>query len=382
MPTRRTFAAAGAALFLSKPAWAWSEQPRAPQAPADGRDPPLTRASLEALKAQCSTPALAAAAQRRGAATKLWATGLRMAGADAKVTSRDAWHIGSISKSFLATLAGRLVDQGRLRWDDTLGAALAQDFPNMPAPFRDATLIHLMSHRAGFIDNLPLDQMRAFDISPDPERTQRHAFLQSAFALPPVAMLGAKTVYSNVGYVAAAAMIEARTGASWETLMRREVFEPLNLRSAGFGPPGRAGILEEPVGHGEFFGQPYRPHPLGQPNSDLPLVMAPAGRIHLNLGDLITYLAAHRDQTPLLAAATWRVLHTPHSDGEYALGWNTWPDGSYTHDGGNLLWYAIASFNPKTGIAATAAANDGGATVFGPVGEAVRQAIVAVRGVG
>lgn len=374
MLTRRMVFAAGAVALTPALGWAADASPLPPQAPGDAPQPPLTPAALETLRKDSGAPALGAAAQQRGGRTRTWVTGLRMAGAEVAVTPDDQWHLGSISKSFLATLIGRLVDQRRLAWEDRLGTVLAADHPAMPAPYRDATFLHLLSHRAGFADNLLYPVMGAFDASPDDERTQRRAFLEKAFALPPVAALGAKTQYSNIGYVAAAAMVEARTGKTWQALMASEVFRPLRLMSAGFGPPGRAGALIQPVGHG--LGG--RPHPLGKPNADLPLVIGPAGRIHMTLTDLITYLAAHRDRAALLRPATWDVLHTPHFDGEYALGWNTWPDGSFTHDGGNLLWYAVAGFNPKAGWAAAAAANDGRPSAWNSVGQAVRQARTSV----
>jgi len=376
MLTRRMMLTTAGALSLS-PAmgWAAATAPVSPQAPGDAGQPALTQDGLEALRNVHGAPALAAAAQQRGGKTRVWATGLRMAGDPTPVTPDDQWHLGSISKSFLAMLVGRLVEQRRLSWDDRLGAALADDHPAMPPAYRDATFLHLLSHRAGFADNLLYPVMGAFDVSKDDERTQRRAFLDKAFALPPVGPVGATTLYSNVGYVAAAAMVEARTGKTWQALMAREVFAPLGLRSAGFGPPGRVGALLQPVGHGPA---PGRPHRLGEPHDDLPLVIGPAGRIHMTLADLVTYLAAHRDRTTLLKPATWDVLHTPHFDGEYALGWNTWPDGSLTHDGSNLLWYAVAGFNPRTGWAAAAAANDGRPSVGNDVGQAVREARASV----
>jgi CubicO group peptidase (beta-lactamase class C family) len=375
MITRRTAIAAVAALLESRAGRAAEPTLISPQAPGDATEPPLTQASLEASKTKSGAPALAAAGQRRGGRIKVWATGLRMAGAATPVTPNDQWHLGSISKSFLATLVGRLVDQRRLAWDDRLGPALAAEYPQIPTPYRDATFLHLLSHRAGFADNLLYPAMGAFDRSMADERTQRQVLLEKAFALAPLAPIGAKTQYSNLGYVAAAAMIEARTGKTWQALMAREVFGPLRLESAGFGPPGRAGALLQPVGHGPVSVQA---HPLGQPNSDLPLVIGPAGRIHMSLPDLVTYLAAHRDRTRLLRPATCEVLHTPHFDGEYALGWNTWPDGSFTHDGGNLLWYAVAGFNLKSGLAAAAAANDGRPSVWPYVGQAARAAKASV----
>jgi len=373
MLTRRMVVAAGAlalgpglALAADPPPY-----PVSPQSPGDQGQPPLTAARLAQLRDAHGAPAMAAGAQQRGGKAKVWASGLRMVGDPTPVTPDDQWHLGSISKSILATLVGRLVEQGRIKWDDRLGAVLATEHPAMPAPYADATILHLLSHRGGFSDVPLYPVLGALDASREDERTQRRTLLGKAFAAPPVV---ATTLYSNTGYVAAAAMIEARTGQTWQALMTKEVFTPLKFRSAGFGPPGRPGALDQPVGHGAAL-QPHRP---GEPHDDLPLVIGPAGRVHMNLADLITYLAAHRDRTRLLTPRTWDMLHTPHFDGEYALGWNTWPDGSLTHDGGNLLWYAVAGFNPKAGWAAAAATNDGPPTVWGDVGQAAREARAAV----
>ena len=65
-------------------------------------------------------------------------------------------------------------------------------------------------------------------------------------AYPP----GEKYAYSNVGYTIAGAMAEKATGATWEDLVKREVFEPLELTGAGFGPPKSPDeTLEQPRGH-------------------------------------------------------------------------------------------------------------------------------------
>src|SRR5690349_5523704 len=135
MITRRSVVTAAAALLGSRPAWSAEPAPLPPQAPGDGAQPPLTDAGLEALRRRNG----AAAAQRRGGRTRTWATGVRMTGAEAAVTPNDQWHLGSISKSFLATLVARLADQRRLAWDDRLGEALAAEHRAIPTPYRDAT---------------------------------------------------------------------------------------------------------------------------------------------------------------------------------------------------------------------------------------------------
>lgn len=321
--------------------------------------PPLTSDSLARLRLQANAPALAAAAQRRGASTRLWADGVRMLGSDVSVTTGDQWHLGSVSKSMLATVVARLVEAGRLTWDDTLGEVLGAEQPGMSPGYRGATFRHLLSHRAGLIDNPPLEAMQTFARSVESAAVQRKSYLAEALSIRPSSGLGASTTYSNVGYVAAAAMMETRTGEPWRELMRRYLFQPLDLTSAGFGAPGRPGALDEPVGHGSFFGTPYQAHPPGDPNSDLPDVMAPAGAVHMDLADLITYLSAHRDRTGLLREASWKTLQEPPFGGNYALGWWVGAGGSLWHSGSDLLWYAEASVDRQSGVVAAAVANDG-----------------------
>jgi Beta-lactamase len=102
-----------------------------------------------------------------------------------------------------------------------------------------------------------------------------------------------------------------------------------------------------------------RAYRIGDGVTDNPVVLGPAGTIHMNLADLLTYLAAHRDGASFLSARSWRTLHTPPFGGDYAMGWVVRPDGYLWHNGSNTLWYAEAEFNNTSGVAAAAAANDG-----------------------
>ena len=93
--------------------------------------------------------------------------------------------------------------------------------------------------------------------------------------------------------------------------------------------------------------------------NDNPTALGPAGRVHMSVGDMLTYLAAHRDQPEsFLKPDSWAKLHTPPFGGDYALGWIVKGDGTLWHNGSNTVWYGEVLFNPKTGIAAAACAND------------------------
>jgi CubicO group peptidase (beta-lactamase class C family) len=159
-------------------------------------------------------------------------------------------------------------------------------------------------------------------------------------------------LYSNVDYVVAGLMLETVVGQPWETLIANHVFAPLGIKSFGFGPPGLPGSIDQPQGH-----EPDRTG-LKPTRSDIPESMAPAGRVHMSLDDLLIYLQAHRDRlATFLHAASWRTLHTPPFGGDYALGWSVSPGGVLRHGGTNQKWKAEVLVDSRAGLVCCSAAN-------------------------
>ena len=340
---------------------------------------PLTPELLEQLRQTSGSPALGAAAQRRGGQILAWASGLRRLGAADKIGREDRWHLGSITKSMTATLVGRLIEAGQLNWDDTVEALLGDMAPDMRPEYRAVTLRHLASHRSGLPGNIPTEQLLQFSRENADPRDERIAYARLALAMPPRGPMGTTFEYSNSGYVVLGVIIERRVGKSWEATIGERLFEPLKLSSAGFGAPDRAGAAQ-PSGHAAGPDGALRAFPASGPISDNPAVIGPAGRVHMTLQDLITYLAAHRDQAPLLTSETWKTLHTPPFGGDYAMGWGVRPNGVLWHNGSNTLWCAMAAFHPSQGVASAAAAIDGRVALVEPVVErAVQDGFLAAR---
>ncbi|QPH53473.1 serine hydrolase domain-containing protein [Pontivivens ytuae] len=274
--------------------------------------------------------------------------GSRRLGTDAPVEEGDAWHLGSITKSATATLAARLIADGRLSADTPLSAAL----PDAPDAYADVMLAELLSHRSGLPANvgfLTALRLQGIDAERDPVADrQRYATVILGKERGP----RGEFLYSNAGYVLAALMMERLTGTPYETLLRDEILTPLGLTSAGFGPPP---AIE---GHrGGLFGV----RPAGQgAGADNPPVLNPAGRLHMSGPDLMTYLRAHLDRDPdYLPPALWDWLHIPPEGDDYAMGWVVHESGALVHDGSNTFWYAIAAFWPGTDRALILATNDG-----------------------
>jgi CubicO group peptidase (beta-lactamase class C family) len=92
---------------------------------------------------------------------------------------------------------------------------------------------------------------------PGAPRDQRWAYVAMFLREKPENPPGSRYVYANAGYAALGAIAERITDTAWETLLARRVFEPLGMRSAGFGAMGTPGKIEQPWQHRE--GKPPAP---------------------------------------------------------------------------------------------------------------------------
>jgi CubicO group peptidase (beta-lactamase class C family) len=316
---------------------------------------PLTQAGLAAFRAQSGTPALGAAWNRIGMPTGILVDGVRSAAGGAAVTANDKWHLGSMTKSMTAILVARLVAAGVMNWSDTVGHLLGALIPGIDPAYAKVSLLHLLCHRSGLPGDIPLEAIGRFSRKdgPDP-RAERLSYAAVALALPPKARAGDEMIYANNGYIVVGAMLEQRMGKPWEALIADQLFGPLSLTSAGFGPPGIQGATDQPLGH--LINTVGTRVPIFNDN---PVALGPAGRVHLSLADLIRYLSAHRDRPAgFLAPEHWSKLHTPLFGGTYALGWFVGPEGALWHNGSNSLWYAEGGIDRAHGVVSAFVSND------------------------
>jgi CubicO group peptidase (beta-lactamase class C family) len=156
-------------------------------------------------------------------------------------------------------------------------------------------------------------------------------------------------IYSNQGYSIIGAMLEKLTGTPWEKLITDRLFKPLHLDTAGFGPPGTPGLVDEPWGHARR-GQKMVPL-----QEDNPPSIGPGGTVHCSLDDLARYTIFQMDKEQkagLIQPATLVRLHTPPHESNYACGWivlvRGWADGKVLmHNGSNTMWYVVMWLAPE-----------------------------------
>ena len=308
---------------------------------------PTLASRLEALRTEANLPAVAGATFSSSSVSDVTAIGRRKEGDETPVAAGDLWHIGSITKSFTSLLIARHVERGEMAWTTTLGELAG---PPRAGKFASVTLSQLLSHRAGLPANVSPAMMPAVMEGAPTVEVQRQRILDAALAGDPAATAGTAFAYSNLGYIIAGALIEAKTKKSWDELVREEVLAPLKLTSAGMGAPGVRDVVSQPRGHRRAADgtlTPLEPGPL----SDNPPYLGPAGRLHMTMGDLARWGQAHlrgeRGLDGIVRAETFKRLHQPES-GAYAMGWVSRPTATgrvIWHNGSNTMWYAIVAFD-------------------------------------
>ncbi len=327
-------------------------------APAQGQraDAELS-AELQRLREEHRLPGMVAATLYQGRIVRIGVAGVRKVGSPEKMEIGDQIHLGSCTKAMTATLLGTLVDQGRLQWSERLDQALPQMADAMHVDYRGVTVEQLLRHRAG----LPKDDQRMFTLDAKLSETQmRRKLFEMVLANKPLHPPGSTFHYSNLGYMLAGLIAEEKTGQPWESLMRQRLFRPLGMSSAGFGPPGTAGLVDQPWGHRRLPLLGHRPL-----QADNPLVLGPAGRVHASISDWGRFLALHLNHPPrLLHPATLQRLHQPADGQSYAFGWGvhqrSWAGGNaLAHSGSNTMWMALVWMAPQRDVALMAATNSG-----------------------
>ena len=231
------------------------------------------------------------------------------------VAADARFRVGSITKTFVATVVMQLADEGRLRLDDPLSRYVPA------SPWADVTLRQLLSHTAGvpdhshaagFTDAL-LDRparrwttAEVLDLVADRER---------AFAA------GTSYAYSNTGYVVLGQVIQSVTGRPWAHAVRQRIIAPL-----GLGDTSIAGVDDAATdtvsGWFDTSGDGFDDRVSG-PWPALDTTEGPAGALVSTAPDLVRFARALFDgdlvsRSANLEMTTPGPFHPPHSN--YGLG--------------------------------------------------------------
>ena len=133
------------------------------------------------------------------------------------------FRVGSVTKTFTATLVLQLVDQKRIGLDDPVGRYL----PGVIPAGSTITIRELLQHRSGlanFTDYLTWMEQAEQSVSVRPIDVLRFAASKPLLFDP-----GSHWAYSNTNYMALGLVIEKVTGHSFGQELRQHILKPLAL---------------------------------------------------------------------------------------------------------------------------------------------------------
>ena len=143
----------------------------------------------------------------------------------------DRFRVGSITKTFVATVALQLVGAGRLRLEDPVDRWLPGLVPNG----QHITIRELLNHTSGVFNYTDDPRVLAPYLQGDRDFVwQPRQLVAIATAHPPLFAPGTSWSYSNTGYILLGLIVEAATGTDLGRQLHRRIFGPLGLRDTSF----------------------------------------------------------------------------------------------------------------------------------------------------
>nr|WP_198683472.1 serine hydrolase domain-containing protein [Peristeroidobacter agariperforans] len=251
-----------------------------------------------------------------------------VAGKNQKIDDDSLFKIASNSKAMTTALLARLVEAGKLRWEDPVTRYLPDFKMNDPWVTQHIQVRDLLIHNTGLREGAG-DLM----LWPTPNNFTRADILAGLAHLKPQQSFRSQYAYDNLMYVVAGEVAAAAGGASYEELMRREIFEPLGMTRCQVGAWDRDAV-----------GNVAQPH-MRQGNGNVPIrtddkhipvdTAAAAGGIRCSLNDMLIWMRVWLgDDLKTTTGATWlssgqrRILWSAHTPMPLSQRQRLW-DGSH-----------------------------------------------------
>ncbi|MBQ0006573.1 MAG: serine hydrolase [Alistipes sp.] len=228
--------------------------------------------------------------------------GVKRQGESDRVDEHTLFHVGSISKSFTATVMASVVDDGLLKWDDRVKDILP-DFDWADDEVEQQMLVKdLFTHATGlcpqvgtYIANLGYD---------------RNDIYQMFKYMKPIYPFRSQFGYNNITFIIAARIIEKVTGMTWEDNVRMRVFAPLGMNESCIGgdeydAAGRKASCAHAFHYrrGKDGSDGIRTFPLDGENRALwwVSVIGPAGSVCSTSSDMAKYVSCHLENGEILS---------------------------------------------------------------------------------
>lgn len=352
------------AMAMALPAIAGAA-PRA-GAGASGRgDMPAVDAAFDETMRRYRLPGLAVGIIEDGRVVYTRTAGERTAGGGEPIDTRTLFKIASNTKAMTVATLARLVDAGKLRWDDPVSKHLPAFRMHDPWVTREMQVRDLLIHNSGL-------RAGAGDLMlwPEPNDFTRADIIHGLGYLKPQHSFRSRYDYDNLLYIVAGEVAAAAGGAPYEELVRREVFEPLGMQGCRVGDwrPAEVGNVAQPHMRQDGRNVPVR----ADGDTVTASTMDAAGGIRCSLDDMLAWVRAwlspHGSAEAWLSPEQREAVWTPQMpmplsrrmrdwDGShfsaYGYGWRLSDvDGTFkvAHTGTLMGMYSAVTMLPDKGV--------------------------------
>lgn len=297
-------------------------------------------------------PAVAVAIAWKGKI--IWEQGFGLANIQKQIpaTAHTRFPLASITKNLTATALMCLVEQGKVNLDRPVNEYLG-DTPLrvFRGEAQDVTLRRILQHTAG----LPLYYDAYYEHQLKDKMSLRETIRRFGIVVSPP---GKRFAYSSMGYGIVEYVIETISKSSYRHFLKKQVFEPLAMESAG---------LFDSSSPEKFVALEYTAE--RRPTGFAVGAVRASGDVYCSAHDLIRYALFHlksplKNQRALFSNDLIDKMQKDFDDsaenGEYALGWRIENVGKYrmvSHNGGGLGSDTRLAMIPSEKLAVVVLAN-------------------------
>ncbi len=208
-----------------------------------------------------------------------------LAGSGQKIDAATLFKFASNTKAMTAAVLARLVEDGKLRWDDPVVKHLPDFRMFDPWVTREMQVRDLLIHNSGL-------GAGAGDLMlwPDPNLFTRADVIHGLRYLKPATSFRSRYAYDNSLYIVAGEVAAAAGGAPFDVLVKREVFAPLGMARCQAGIWSRDGVGNVAQPHARRDGRNVPTRVDADTIPDVPMLAA--GGIRCGLDDMLRWLHA------------------------------------------------------------------------------------------
>jgi CubicO group peptidase (beta-lactamase class C family) len=294
--------------------------------------------------------------------------------------------LASVSKTTIALAVMKLQDQGLLTLESAINDFLPYEVNHPLYPDSIIRVRHLVTHTSGIIDTennydlrnryftietnfteskMGADDLEWFDQLKDNEKLSLNKYCKNVFAQEGEwydkttfheAAFGQKYVYSNLGAVLMAYIVELASETDFKTYIQQHIFDVLNMKNSTFD----ASDIDQHLFAKSYVTETLIASPFLGDNT------FPDGGMHSSCRELGTFLTemirGFEGNSELLSAPAYHQMFTPllppsiastSEEGKnfenIGVFWHISPTGQWYHNGGNPLGGTVYMwFDPTT----------------------------------